>query len=190
MLDEGTHCALSQAWWSWDAAVVRRALWASVLGLFRIQAKAAFQRNRIMGRIPQSWAEMESLGRENRTIERVMKGDHNLCLEFLLGGATLLGFNTRDCFPDTKTWISEATAYLSAPKFGGSFPVGVLDARTYADHIVPIVASGPYRTTDALLDRIEMVEHRERLVVRKVASAIGPALFRIAPRISLSAAKG
>lgn len=182
MLDLGTEFALSAPWWAWDTAVVRRALWASVLGRFRTQAIAAFRANRAVGKSPQSWTEMQALGRENRTVERVLKGDHNLCLEFLLGGATLLGFNTRDCFPETKAWIAEATAYLSAPKFGGPFPVATGDARTYAAAVVPIVAAGPYRTTDELLYRLESINHSDQMVVRKVAAAIGPVLVGIAPK--------
>lgn len=181
-MHEGVRYALSEAWWSWDAAVVRRALWSSVLSRFRMAAVEAFRRNRTDGRHPRSWKDMELLRRQPRTIERVMSGDHNLCLEFLLGSAAVLGLNTREFFPETSEWIGEATVYLSAPKFGGVFTVPAADARTYAQWILPVVAGGPCRTREALRNRLDAMATPDRAVVERVASSIAPVLTGIAPK--------
>lgn len=175
MVPLDVRIALSTPWWSWDDGLVRKALWASVLTRLRRQGAERLKANGAAGRAPSEWRDIEFLRREPRTHKRVLGGETNLCVELLLGYASVLGLDVRDCFPDSHTWIAEAAAYLSRYAPGCGPPVSVEQAAVYVRHAVPLVNSRP-RTGACIEDYVEQLAVPDRQVVLAVVGAIAPML--------------
>src|SRR5262245_6334222 len=71
MLSIGHHLALGSPWWSWDSPAIRKALWASVLARLRRLGNDRLAANRLAGRSPADWRDLDVLRKEARTLRRV-----------------------------------------------------------------------------------------------------------------------
>jgi hypothetical protein len=176
MLPLGTRLALSVPWWSWKRAVVRKALWASVLTRLRRLGNERLKANGVAGRLPSEWRHLDYLRKEPRTGQRALTGETNLCLELLLGYAGAIGLNTADCFPDTRTWVAEAAVYLAEFARQRVRPIGIAESIAYAGHVLRVVGGGP--TTDVCVkSEVDRLPVEARAAVLSVAEALGPILL-------------
>jgi hypothetical protein len=180
-MDVGIQLALSSPWWSWDSRMIRKALWASVLVRLLRQGGARLKENQALGNFPADWKDVAYLRREPKTQQRLFKGENNLCLELLVGYASLLNIDTQLCFPDTRTWIAEATVYLSRFAAERVSSVRLEDASVYVEHILPIVGKGSVVEATFVEKRLEQLSGQVRPIVTGVARSIAPVLVAHAP---------
>jgi|GEM_PF-2738495 len=186
MLSIGQHLALATPWWSWRCAAVRKALWASILMRLRKLGNERMKANDLVGRSPASWKDISGLRKDEKTQARALNGSPSL--ELFVGLAGALGIDSRECIPDTETWIAEAAVHLSHYAEGRVRPIGKDDALAYCRIVLPWTRAG-MRTMKELERDLAELTPVCRTNVLNVASGLSPILEKAQPRVEAIACK-
>ena len=183
MLSLGQHLALATPWWSWRCATVRKALWASVLMRLRKLGNERMKSNRLAGCSPTTWKDISGLRKDDKTQERALNGTPSL--ELFVGLAGALGIDSRECIPDTETWIAETAVHLSHYAEGHDWPIERDEALAYCRIVIPWTRSGLRTMNQCELDLAELAPACRKTVL-SVATKLAPILELLNPELKKS----
>jgi len=186
MLSLGQQLALASPWWSWRCATVRKALWASVLMRLRRLGNERLKANDLAGRCPATWKAITGLRKDGKTQERALQGVPSL--ELFGGLAGVLGIDTRDCIPDTETWIAETALHLSHYAEARGPAIQRDDALAYCRIVRPWTRDG-FRTMKQIEHDLSSLAPGCRKIVMGVATALAPILELNNPEMKPSPAR-
>ena len=183
MLSLGQHLALATPWWSWRCATVRKALWASVLMRLRKLGNERMKSNRLAGCSPTTWKDISGLRKDDKTQQRALNGTPSL--ELFVGLAGALGIDSRECIPDTETWIAETAVHLSHYAEGREQPIVRDEAGAYCRIVLPWTRSGLRTMHQSELDLAELASACRKTVL-SVATKLAPIMELHSPELKKS----
>ena len=165
---------------------MRKALWASVLIRLRKLGNERMKSNGLAGRSPATWKDVSGLRKDDKTQQRALNGTPSL--ELFVGLAGALGIDSRECIPDTETWIAETAVHLSHYAVGHDRPIERDEALAYCRIVIPWTRSGLRTMHQSELDLAELAPACRRTVV-SVATKLAPILELHSPELKKSPAR-
>ena len=162
--------ALSQAWWSWNAPAIHKALTAAHHGHWWPQLELALKATAKSDEQASEREKLTALRRNPRNIRRVVEGQSAATPGFLLGIAGIFGLEVQHLYPNTAAWITGATASLC----GGCLSEN--DCAVYVAFVLQRPAAGMGPSQSELEQKLRAIPAKNRTTVLRVARALGRAL--------------